>query len=330
MKKDSTVFIGLILALLLLLLTTQSASAHDGRPPAPHDLWHAWNGDPIILLSLLLGGWVYAAGVWELQQRTGGWRSALTWRAVSFAAGLFTLFLALISPLDALATALFSAHMIQHTLLIVIAPPLLVFGVSPAPFLRAFPQSVQRKLGQWWHKIGWLKPAWHTLTQLPVAWVLSTLVLWVWHAPRLYQAALQNETLQTLEHLSFLGTSLLFWQAVTGLRRGDPGILALFTMALQSGLLGALLTFAPTPLYEAYASTTRAWSLTSLEDQQLAGAIMWIPMGTIYTLAALILFMLRLARIERLANQRETRGSAGREDIGQGLKFRLEEGKHFK
>jgi cytochrome c oxidase assembly factor CtaG len=309
MKKETNKLknkvIRLIMTVLLLSLSAQRVSAHDGQPPAPHDLWSAWNWDPFIIFSLMLSGWIYAAGIWELQQRTGGWSSALTWRALSFAAGLFTLFLALVSPLDALATALFSAHMIQHMLLIVIAPPLLVLGVSPAPFLRAFPQSMQRKLGQWWQRIAVSRPAWRTFTQPPVAWVLSTLVLWAWHAPPLYQAALQNESLHMLEHLSFVGTSLLFWQGITRLGRGSLGTLALFTMALQGGLLGALLTFAPTPWYEAYASTTQAWGLSPLEDQQLAGAIMWIPMGTAYTLAALILFMIRLAWIEHAANQRD-------------------------
>ena len=309
-KKIRNRILGLVTAVFLISLSTQRASAHDGQPPAPHDLWSAWNWDPFIVFSLTLSGWIYAAGIRELRGRTGGQDAALHWRAASFAAGLFMLFLALISPLDALATALFSAHMIQHMLLIVVAPPLLVLGVSPAPFLLAFPKLTQRKVGQWWQRIAVLRAAWRTLTQLPIAWALSTLVLWAWHAPPLYQAALQNETLHTLEHLTFFGTSVLFWRGITRLSRGNLGTLALFTMALQGGLLGALLTFAPTPWYQAYASTTQAWGLSPLEDQQLAGAIMWIPMGTAYTLAALILFMIRLAWIERAANQREgwTRG----------------------
>ena len=295
--------IGLVVALLLLFSSIQTASAHDGQPPAPHDLWNAWNWDPVIILSLVLSAWLYVASQRELRLRAGLRRSVLNWRAISFSAGLIALFLALVSPLDALSAALFSAHMLQHMLLIVIIPPLLLLGVSPASFLLAFASPVQRKLGQWWHRSRWLRAVWRVLTQPIVAWALNVLTVWVWHVPRLYQTALENEALHTVVHLGFVGTSLLFWWTITHagtrLGRGDPGILALFTMALQGGLLGALITFAPTPWYTTYALTTQPWGLSPLEDQQLAGAIMWIPVGLIYTVAALILFITHLAWIER-------------------------------
>lgn len=302
--------IGLVFALLVLLSSAQTASAHDGQPPAPHDLWSAWNWDAVVILSLILGAWIYAGSQRELRRRVGSQqRSVLSWRAVSFTAGLITLFLALVWPLDALSAALFSAHMLQHMLLIAIIPPLLILGVSPGSVLLALPSPLQRKVGNWWRGTRWVKSAFGVLIRPTVAWALNSLTLWVWHAPRLYQAALANEALHMLEHLSFIGTSLLFWWTIARpaarLGRGDPGILALFTMALQGGFLGALITFAPTPWYAAYTSTTRSWGLSLLEDQQLAGAIMWIPVGLIYTVAALILFLNRLAWIDHQANQRE-------------------------
>jgi putative membrane protein len=319
--------IGLILTLLFLLFANQTAAAHDGEPPAPHDLWGAWNWDPILVLSLVLCGWVYAAGLQKLGQRPRHSHSIISWRSISFAAGWITLFVALISPLDAVSTALFSAHMLQHMLLIVIAPPLLVLGVSPVPFLLAFDLPVRRTLGQYWQTITWLKPAWRALTWPPVAWAVHVLTLWVWHLPWLYQAALKNEALHILEHLSFIFSALLFWWTILRLRRdlgrGDPGILALFTMALQGGLLSALITFAPTPWYAAYASTTLPWGRTPLEDQQLAGAIMWIPVGTIYTLAALILLMFALTRIECKARQRENQIPPGERQSQLGNKKRV-------
>jgi putative membrane protein len=286
--------IGLATAALFLMPANQNVSAHEGQPPAPHDLWNAWNWDPVILAGLMLGAWIYLTG-----RRTG-----LDWRELSFMAGLAALFLALISPLDALSTALFSAHMVQHMLLIVIAPPLLILGISPGSLV---PVSAIRGISV----MSSLKPLWRFLMQPPVAWTLNVLTLWVWHTPGLYQSALENEALHMLEHLGFLITSLLFWWTITRPRmrmgRGDPGILALFTMALQCGLLGALITFAPTPWYGVYESTTEPWELSPLEDQQLAGAIMWISVGTIYTLAALILFVMHLSWIERTSNQREGR-----------------------
>jgi putative membrane protein len=295
--------IGLVAALLWLLPSTQTVSAHDGQPPAPHDIWSAWNWDPIVVLSLILGAWAYAAAHQEQRRRAGLQRSALGWRTASFSAGLLTLFLALVSPLDAASTALFSAHMLQHMLLIAIIPPLLVLGVSAGFFLLSLTSRVRKELVQWWHKIRWLKSVWHGLTQPWAAWALNVLIVWVCHIPWLYQAALENEALHMLEHLSFFCTSLLFWWTIVrpkaSLKSGDPGILALFTMALQGGLLGALITFAPTPWYAIYALRTEPWGLSPLEDQQLAGAIMWIPVGMIYTLAALILLMVRLTWIER-------------------------------
>ena len=300
---------GLVLAFLLAICSTRIVRAHDGQPPAPHDLWSAWNWDFVVLVSLVLSACIYTAGVREQQRRAGARPRVLRWRAASFAAGLITLFVALISPLDALSTALFSAHMVQHMLLLVIVPPLLILGISPGSFLFAFDTLARRKLGQWWGRITKLKSMWRLFTHPVVAWGLNVFVLWTWHVPRLYQAALENEVLHLLEHLSFVTTSLLFWWTVLPpekhLHRGDPGVLALFTMALQGGLLGALITFAPTPWYGAYAWTTQAWGLSPLEDQQLAGAIMWIPVGTIYTLAALMLFLRRLAWIDRIASQRE-------------------------
>jgi putative membrane protein len=307
MKQTRYKIIGFTLAVLCLMFSTQTVSAHDGEPPAPHDLWGAWNWDPIIVMSLAASAWIYVRSLGQLKQRAHAPNSVLHWRAISFTAGMLTLFVALISPLDALSAALFSAHMLQHILLLVIAPPLLVLGVSPVSFLLAFDLSVQRKLGQWWEKTKWLKSTRRALIHLSVAWTLSALMLWVWHVPRLYETALRSAALHTFEHLSFMIPSLIFWWTIIHPRpsRAELGVLALFTMMLQGSLLGALIAFAPTPWYESYASTTQAWGLSPLEDQQLAGAIMWIPVGTIYTLAALILFMLNLAQIERRAYQRD-------------------------
>lgn len=307
-----------LVALVLLLLPTQIALAHDGQPPAPHDLWSAWSWDPVILASLLLSAWIYTAGWHELRRRAAPHQ--LNRRAVFFIAGLATLFLALISPLDAISGALFSAHMTQHMLLIVVAPPLLALGVSPGSFMLGLAPPIRKELGRWWHATRHLKPAWHVLTQPWVAWALNVLTVWIWHAPGLYQLTLENEALHMLAHFGFMGTSLLFWWVTIRPGGSDPAVISLFTMSLQCGLLGALITFAPTPWYVHYATTTQVWGLSPLEDQQLAGAIMWIPVGAVYTLAALILFVTHLARIEHTSHQRENQlMKAGNRIVSLGL-----------
>ena len=296
----------LIIVFVLALLQTQPALAHDGQPLEPHDLWNAWSWEPSIVLSLGLATWAYVRGLRALRRRTGIRPEALRWRTASFMAGMVVLFIALISPLNALAIALFSAHMVQHILLILVAAPLLILADPLCPFLLSLPWPLRRKLGQGWQQTGWLRAAWHALTQPLVVWALQTGALWAWHAPRLYQATLQSEFVHALGHLSFLAPAFLFWWVIvrTG-RKLAFSVLYVFTMALQSSLLGALITFARQPWYPAYATTTQAWNLTPLEDQQLAGGIMWIPMGMIYTLAALILFMAQLATLEGMPDQRD-------------------------
>jgi cytochrome c oxidase assembly factor CtaG len=119
-------------------------------------------------------------------------------------------------------------------------------------------------------------------------------VFWLWHIPAWYDAAVAHPVLHAFEHTTLLGAGLLFWWVVLGVRwQGRTGIavLYLFLAGLASGALAALLTLAPTPLYHAHLTTSAAWGLSPLEDQQLAGAIMWVPGGLVYLVAALVLFV---------------------------------------
>jgi cytochrome c oxidase assembly factor CtaG len=165
--------------------------------------------------------------------------------------------IALLSPLEEMAHALASAHMVQHLLLILVAGPLLARAIRvPLP---------QR-----------LSPT--------LAWLLHTATIWFWHAAGPYNAAVVNPLLHGLEHLSFLGTAVIFWRAVGFGRQPEGlGVLLVFAMALQSVFLALLLTFAESPWYWVYSATTRAYGLDPLADQQLAGVIMWVPAGLVYT-----------------------------------------------
>jgi cytochrome c oxidase assembly factor CtaG len=276
----------------------------------PEDLWQSWSWEPFVLLGLLISAGLYAQGVRLLWRRVGPGRAVTYWQLLAFSLGLGTVFVALISPLNAVSRALFSAHMIQHLLLIVVAAPLLVLGDPLVPLLWGLPKKARHAVGGWWKSAGLLRSAWHGLSQPLVVWSLYTVSLWVWHLPALYQAAIERVFVHELEHLSFLGTALLFWWIViqpSGHRRLGHGaaILFVFTTALHSGALGALLTFARTPLYPVYSSTVAAWNLTILGDQQLAGLIMWVPTGIVYLLTALILLVFWLQAIERRQAQRE-------------------------
>lgn len=288
----------------------QPAAAHGGGPPAPADLWHAWNWAPAVPAGIALAGLWYAAGMWSLWRRAATGRGVRRWQAAAFAGGLLALAAALVSPLDALGAALFSAHMVQHLLLILAAAPLLVLGAPLVPCLWALPRPWRRAAGGWWRRARLPRAVWGALTQPLTAWALHAAVLWLWHAPSLFQRALTDETVHSLEHASFLATALLFWWTVLqsgrrGRLRYGTGLLSVFTMAVQSGALGALITFAPAPWYPAYAPFTAAWGLAPVEDQQIAGLIMWVPAGLVYFLAIVLLFGAWLGAEERQARRRE-------------------------
>jgi putative membrane protein len=267
--------------------------AHPGLPPEPHDLPTAWSLKPTLLLGLAIGAWAYGRGVRALWRRAGRGRGLARWRVLAFAAGMLCLLLALVSPVDALGAALFSAHMFQHALLVLVAGPLLVLGMPPTSLLWALDEPARRRVGGWWRQRSILRRAWRAVSHPASAWALHAAALWLWHLPVPYQAALTNDAVHLAEHASFLGTALLFWWAVLG---GGPhaqlnpalGVLYLFTFSIQGGILGALMTFTSEPWYPAYAATTAPWGLSPLQDQQLAGVIMWIPGGLIYLVAALI------------------------------------------
>jgi putative membrane protein len=273
--------------------------AHPGQPPAPHDLWGAWNLDPALLGGFLLAAWAYRRG-----QTSGPRRPVDTWRARCFAAALAALGVALVSPLDALSGALASAHMVQHLLLLLVAAPLLALSAPASAILRGSPLAVRRASGRWRRRLGLTHGNLAVLRHPAAAWLLHVGVLWFWHAAAPYDAALDNEFLHVLEHASFLVTAVLFWHAVIGVRgaarvSGGLGVLLVFAMAMQSVFLSALLTFARTPWYSGYATTTASWGLDPLTDQQVAGVIMWIPAGGIYLAAALVLLVTWIRATER-------------------------------
>jgi putative membrane protein len=223
-----------------------------------------------------------------------------------FVAGWMTLVIALVSPIHPWGAVLFSAHMTQHELLMLVAAPLLVLGRPVIPFLWAFPRRAARTMAEWASNPSWQR-IWKIITAPFVAWLIHAVILWTWHVPFLFEATRDSELIHALQHASFLLSALLFWWAILHGRRRAVGfgvaVLYMFTTALHSGLLGALLTFTRTVWYPIYSNTTRPWGLTPLEDQQLGGLIMWIPAGVVYIIAGLALFAGWLRESEKRSDE---------------------------
>lgn len=283
------------------------ALAHADQPPAPHDLWSAWNLEAWLISVLVLASGLYLRGLQRLWSRAGSFRGISGLQFGSFALGMGLLFIALISPVDALGEALSAAHMAQHMLLFFAAPFLILAAPLPV-YLWALPLSWRRRVGSK-SKQSWIALPWRALTTPIVAWLGYALALWIWHAPGLYQAALQTPLLHDLEHFSFFATALLFWWVVFRSAPRTTALGMLFTTMLHSGLLAALMTFSSRPWYPIYSNSTAAWGLTPLEDQHLAGLLMWVPGSIGYLLAGLGLVALWLQKLEAESARRNGAGS---------------------
>lgn len=272
------------LVLTLALLAPGVALAHGADLPiGPHDLWHHWTFDAVVLAPLLVGHWLYGRGVLRLWARAGHGRGIQPWQVASFAAGELVLAIALISPLDGLGETLLTAHMAQHGLLVAVAPPLLLLGRPGTAWAHALPRPWRRQLGR--GAPGMALRLFRWLSRPGIAMLHHGAVLWLWHAPALFTAALENIWLHRLEHALFFATAMLFCAGLLRARSGAAlaGALgaALFTL-MHTGFLGAFLTLAHRPFYPFYEGRSELWGLSALEDQQLAGLLMWVPMGALY------------------------------------------------
>jgi cytochrome c oxidase assembly factor CtaG len=245
---------------------------------------------------------LYALGVARAWRRAGFGQGVAATQTTAFIAGWMALAIALESPLHEWSERLFVAHMVQHELLMVVAAPLIALGAPLIAMLSAMPRAwrpvaraaivAQRRsrVARW-------------LAAPGAAFCLHALALWVWHIPLLYDAALADDRLHALQHASFFLTGVIFWWTVLHGRYGRAGygasILYVFATALQSGALGALLALSERLWYPAYGGDIAGWSLSPLEDQQLAGFVMWIPAGLVFTGAGLAFLMFWLRESER-------------------------------
>ncbi|MGC2855260.1 cytochrome c oxidase assembly protein [Novispirillum sp. DQ9] len=290
--------------LVLLLLGALPAMAHSGGHPLPATPWLAWSWDPWVVVPLALSGALYALGVGRLWARASVGAGLRRWRAGMFALGWLAAAIALVTAVDVLGEELFWVHMIQHEILILVAAPLLVLGLPQTAFVWAVPPRWRQGLGGLFRRGAW-RALWRAASNPLGAWLIHAALLWGWHAPALFEASLRSDGMHTLQHLSFFASALLFWAVV--LRGGAGGwgkgvaALSVFTTAMHSSALGALLTFSASPWYPTYRETAPRWGLTALEDQQLGGLIMWVPGGVVFLVAGLALVGQWLQDAERRA-----------------------------
>ena len=249
--------------------------------PALEAAFRSWSFAPLPMLTLALATFFYWRG-WRQLHRQIPHRFP-RWRLVAFLTGMASLFLAIASPLDAFAGMLLQVHMIQHLLLMMVAPPLLLLGAPWLPLLCGLPRRLVRDgLGPF---LVWpaLKNFGHRLTHPVVGGIAFIAASLLWHLPPLYELALRSRSWHEVEHACFLGSALLFWWPVV---QPWPGrahwprwtmIPYLLIADLQNTALAAFLTFYDRPLYPTYAAAPRLWDISVLNDQAAAGVIMWVP-----------------------------------------------------
>jgi cytochrome c oxidase assembly factor CtaG len=269
---------------------------------APTIWQRAWSWEFGIVIPLVLTAVLYAMGSIRSRRRNELRPAIKTWQIASFWVGWTVLVLSLDSPLHKLGEVLFSAHMTQHELLMVVAAPLLVFSKPIVAMLFALPQRWRIRLGRI-SKSNSFQAIWMSITGPLVVWMIHGATIWLWHIPVLYEATLGNEFIHALQHMSFLGTALLFWWTLVHGRYGKLGygvaFIYVFTTALHTSLLGALMTFTPKVWYPIYEGRTAPWNLTPLEDQQLGGLIMWIPSGVVFVVVGLAMLGAWIGESER-------------------------------
>jgi len=269
-----------------------------------------WTFDPLALSTVALSSLVYGRGLTALWHAAGVGSGIRRAEAAAFYLGQASLLCALVSPLDRLSDLLFSAHMTQHEILLVVAPPLVVLGRPVVALAWAFGPTRRRRVMRALSSPQ-LSRIWRVLSAPLVILLLHGLVLWLWHIPALFEAALRSEAVHAVQHGSFFATAVIFWWGIARGRygRGGYGLAAafVFATAMHTSVLGALLTVASRLWYPMYAVRGQPWGVNVLEDQQLAGLIMWVPAGLLLALLSLGLFAAWLGEAGRRVEHAEKR-----------------------
>jgi cytochrome c oxidase assembly factor CtaG len=265
---------------------------------AVHDILADWSLPIWLTLSILISAAIYLRGWLAIRKTRPVQFSGL--RMASFFVGLAVLWLAIGSPIDGLADALLSAHMVEHLLLMSVVPPLLLWGLPVVPLLRGLPVLLRRSIVGPLLRVSWLRRFAHWLTTPVVAWLAMNVAFLGWHVPAAYDFALEHENWHAFEHLCFLFSSILFWWCIVQPwparkhRLGWGILLYLVSADIVNTMLSAFLAFCGRPVYTYYLNHANPFQVSLLDDQVLGAVIMWVLGSLVFLVPAMIL-TLRLA-----------------------------------
>jgi putative membrane protein len=262
-------------------------------PPSVQITLESWSCPVGLTFAVVLAGFLYLRG-W-LHLHSASVNAFPPWRAGSFFLGLFLIWLAVGSPLAAFDEELLTVHMVQHLLLMTVAPPLILVGAPVMPLLHALPRKfLQSILGPLFRSPA-MQGIGRVLSQPAFCWLAAAAALLGWHVPAAFTLGLQSEAWHAVEHACFLGSGFLFWWPVVQPWPSVPKwprwsmLVYLFLATLPCDILSAFLTFCDRVVYMVYVSTPKHSVISALEDQQCAGALMWTCVTIVYLLAAAIL-----------------------------------------
>ena len=296
---------------LFTLATAAPAFAHTDQLDAG-DVWTSWVPDPLAILLVFGFGYLYARGLRDWWPRS---RPVHRWQVVSYYAGLAAMFIVLISPLDPLADHLFFVHQIQHLLLRIAGPVLILLGAPLTPILRGLPHGLRMSVIPPVVSNPLARRAYQWATHPVIIPALFLLVLYVWQFPLAHDAALKSLWVHYLMHLTMTVSSMLFWWLII-----DPKphrsrlhygvrVLIMAVTILPNTVLGAFIVFAERGLYDGY-GLTRPFSIVPLADQRWGGLIMWLSADMMTVSTAAVIFGMWYAR-EQQQTVRSGRQPAG-------------------
>ncbi len=275
-----------------MILLLALADADEAAGSLNGILAHGWSFPvlPFIGLTLLLV--IYLRG-WFLARKTRPYELP-EWRALAFVAGVVSLWLALASPIDALDDSLLCVHMLQHFILMSIAPPLMILGAPMVPMLRGLPRFLVRSVIGPLLRMRWFHALSRFVTHPAVIWLAANIAYLGWHVPAMFELTSRSERIHDFEHLCFFVTSLAYWWVVLAPWPAKPRwprwtvIPYLLAADMMNTILSGTLVFAGKVLYASYAAAPRVTSLTPLQDQAAAGSFMWVANSVVFLIPAMM------------------------------------------